>query len=454
MVCWRQALQTRACVGTSVPTTPDAADAEQPHTLMRIGDMGELRYRIHENPFDLKVSDVFGMALRHGNPRRSFLFVSQILGKHQPIEPQALSNACYALATLLAEEYSWPYSAINVPVLSARRDLHRQPIDVPQQTLVIGFAETATAMGHYVFDAFDGDVAYVHSTRECVSEFPEVLRTDEPHSHAREHFLHLRDPSQLFKAEEIIIVDDEISTGATVANLVEAIEGAGNKKRRYSILTFLNWGEQTPSITKLRERGLDVQVFSLLRGVFSCTVNAQLPKPSWRTPIDTLDRVWHEHRLGMPAVKSGSSYAQAGGRFGVHAATRASMEETLSQCGARLSRERRGQNTLCLGSGECMYVPSRLAMTLGENVYFHATTRSPALTVEIADYALTSGICFRAPDDEKRMEYVYNVGRTSVRQPFDELFFFVERAQSVPTTELRRLLASYGFKHLHVVILE
>ncbi|MGA9873923.1 MAG: phosphoribosyltransferase domain-containing protein, partial [Rhodococcus sp. (in: high G+C Gram-positive bacteria)] len=77
------------------------------------------------------------------NPRRAHLLVSEVLGKHIPVEPAVVTDAANRLADL---------------VLAAVGGL-----DVD----VLGFAETATGLGHCVA-AHLGAHCYLHSTRRHV----------------------------------------------------------------------------------------------------------------------------------------------------------------------------------------------------------------------------------------------------------------------------------------------
>ncbi len=54
-------------------------------------------------------------------------------------------------------------------------------------TLVLGYAETATALGHCVAESLDAD--YLHSTRRQVPGYRPVAGFDEEHSHATRHLL-------------------------------------------------------------------------------------------------------------------------------------------------------------------------------------------------------------------------------------------------------------------------
>ncbi|RJY22409.1 phosphoribosyltransferase, partial [Pseudomonas syringae pv. actinidiae] len=85
---------------------------------------------------------LFGFAERR-NPKRAFLFVSRVLGRHIPARPSVM--------------------------LKSFQDLARKiPVDLPGPVLVIGMAETAVGLGagvHRAYSETRSDALYLVSTR-------------------------------------------------------------------------------------------------------------------------------------------------------------------------------------------------------------------------------------------------------------------------------------------------
>src|SRR5690349_10712291 len=88
------------------------------------------------------VTDLLGLALRR-NPKRAHLLVSHVLGKHVPQRPHVVYGHALGLGqrvrALLAED--GPGGAADA--------------------VVVGYAETATGLGHAVADGIGG-VPYLH----------------------------------------------------------------------------------------------------------------------------------------------------------------------------------------------------------------------------------------------------------------------------------------------------
>ena len=176
---------------------------------------------------DLPLEQLCGFASRF-NPKRGYLFVSKVLGKHYPVRPRVMSDVYQRLANKLP--------ALDGPVV------------------VIGMAETATALSQGVYESWlarlerEGskrdDLLYCHTTRYALDR-PLALEFDEPHSHAPQHLLYEPDDPRrrrLFEnAKHLVLIDDEISTGATSANLARAYREKHPQLESLQIVSLKNW---------------------------------------------------------------------------------------------------------------------------------------------------------------------------------------------------------------------
>ncbi|WP_211303362.1 phosphoribosyltransferase domain-containing protein, partial [Streptomyces milbemycinicus] len=90
------------------------------------------------------------------------------------------------------------------------------------RAVVLGYAETATGLGHSVADGL-GLAPYLHSTRRPVAGVAPVGGFEEEHSHATSHLLLPEDPALLATDGPLVLVDDEFSTGRTVLNTIAAL---------------------------------------------------------------------------------------------------------------------------------------------------------------------------------------------------------------------------------------
>ncbi|MBL1289908.1 phosphoribosyltransferase domain-containing protein, partial [Streptomyces sp. For3] len=168
---------------------------------------------------DGELRELLGLALRR-NPKRAHLLVSNVLGKHVPQRPSVVHGVGFELGervrNLLGEA-------------EARR------------AVVLGYAETATGLGHAVADGL-GVAPYLHSTRRPVPGAAQAGGFEEAHSHATSHLLLPEDPDLLNATAEgspLVLVDDEFSTGNTVLNTIRALH-ARYPRDRYVIVALVD----------------------------------------------------------------------------------------------------------------------------------------------------------------------------------------------------------------------
>ncbi|MEV6947833.1 phosphoribosyltransferase [Streptomyces sp. NPDC051172] len=165
---------------------------------------------------DDKLTDLLGLALRR-NPRRAHLLVSNVLGKHVPQSPSVVYGYGIALGRRVRE------------LLGAEE---------AARAVVLGYAETATGLGHSVADGV-GLAPYLHSTRRPVDSVAPAGGFEESHSHATSHLLLPEDPALLVGDGPLVLVDDEFSTGNTVLNTIRDLHGR-YLRRRYVVVALVD----------------------------------------------------------------------------------------------------------------------------------------------------------------------------------------------------------------------
>jgi hypothetical protein len=375
---------------------------------------------------------LLGMALRN-NPRRAQLLVSRVLGKHVPTDPRVVHAAGLLLGALVADALagrparSLPTDLLHAAVhgapgaaaalhTAARHCAAADPVDA----VVLGFAETATALGHCVAEALGG-VDYLHSTRRPVAGVAAAGAFVEEHSHHTGHLLLPSEPDLLAGPRPLVLVDDELSTGRTAVNTITALHRTAPREH-YVLATLVDLREDR--LTGLPD-GVRVDVVALTRARLGLPDDLAERAAALRAeraaapPAASEEAASHErvllNDLGWPAG------LPAGGRHGfttTHHRVFASAAPRLDAGLARAADVRPGERTLVLGTEELMAAPLRLAVGLaqaGHDVRFSTTTRSPAVVVDEPDYALTSGITFPAhdePADGPGPRYAYNVARS------------------------------------------
>lgn len=444
------------------------------HTHNILGDLA-VTVRVRHNPFRLPLEALFGMAARI-NKKRSFLFVSKVLGKHIPVDPHTPLLGGAALALLLARSWSGDAEAHAGLLEEAIRGLVRPEeakrayrrirdagLRLPVPVVFIGFAETATALGHSMYAALEGDRAYLHSTRERIPARRPLIEFEEEHSHAVAHRCYADDEALLAGEGAIVLVDDEITTGKTALNIIEELQ-AKFPRRRYVVASLLDWRseEDERRFAKLEERlGISIETISLVKGTVEVTGGPVAEAAAFEDASSRfepeIDWIYLDDAFELRAQVSenGSGerneapYLAGTGRFGIGRGDDAATDAAVARAAGRLSALRGSGRTLCLGTGEFMYVPMRIAAEMGERISYHSTTRSPVHCAPAADYAVRSGSSFPAPDDSSVTNYIYNIEPGA----YEDLFLFFER--DLPRASLRPMLAAFrrkGFRRIRVVV--
>ncbi|MEW5353697.1 phosphoribosyltransferase [Streptomyces sp. 16-176A] len=390
-----------------------------------------------------ELTGLLGLALRR-NPKRAHLLVSHVLGKHVPQSPAVVYGHGLDLGRRVRE-------------LLGEREAAR--------AVVLGYAETATGLGHSVADGL-GTAPYLHSTRRPVPGVAPAGGFEESHSHATSHLLLPEDPALLAGDGPLVLVDDEFSTGNTVLNTIRDLH-ARHPRERYVVVALVDMRSpaDTARLTDFAERiGARIDLVATASGT------VRLPEDVLRRGRELVAR--HEQ---PPAPQTGAAETGAagriarvaldwpaglpdGGRHGFTPAHRQRLERALPALAGRLAGAlpAGARRVLVLGCEELMYAPLRLAHALeaatDAEVRYSTTTRSPVLAVDDPGYAIRTRLVFPAHDDPADgpgERYAYNVAGAG----FDAVVAVVDSAADTPALHAPEgLLARLAAHTPHVLL--
>lgn len=435
--------------------TPALFTKEISHTVL---NNLKVRIKVAHNPYSLPPESLFSLAARN-NPKRSYLFVSKLIGKHIPVHPRVPFLTGYLLASRLAEWLGLQTSqtkintAANMLTCDCYSDFQIPTYHFPGKALFIGFAETATALGHAVFNCFTGDISYKHTTREHLEGACDTIYFTEEHCHAPEQRLLISDTHSVTENDLLVLIDDEITSGNTCLNIIATIQKKYPQKN-FIILTILDWRTAEANLkyqTAAQALGVQIEVLSLLKGSFdlegdSPVINEPLAVSEESIPAVTMVHgEMGDELTGISPGSKGCTYLGCTGRFGVNISDTKQLIIKATDLGGRLSGMRQGGQTLCLGTGEFMYIPFLIASCMGTGVMVQSTTRSPVHPAQRDDYAVKYAITFEDPFRPGIKNYIYNIPPYH----YDEVFVFWEREVSPEqVAPLVQALAKAGVKQI------
>lgn len=297
---------------------------------------------IEDNLSGFDPNELISVCKRENNSKRDFIFVNRYQGKHVPARPQDILQLFETLRITISKDSRW---------------------NRKENVCIIGFAETATAIGHYIADNIPNkNYYYLQTTREK-SNKQLLVEFKEEHSHATEQALY-GDLQKLQKCDRILFVDDELSTGKTILNFINELEKIG--KFQYSVASFLNLQSEEDE-QKFKEKNIDTY----------CLIKGKIKDKNKKISIEQLSDI-----------------------------------EDLNV----LRNEYEHPKTdLVIGTEEDMYnailKAERLekSNTSGKQYYFQASTRSPICPCNEDDYVLYNRIRFVSAKDDSRIVYLYNL---------------------------------------------
>ena len=372
---------------------------------------------ITENKLEMPVEDVVKMAKRYNNPKRDFLFVNTLLGKHIAVSGveaikmhQSLGDEVYQLFL----RKGW----------------------VDKKVLLVGFAETATALAQSLMyyalrqkEKFPLNiVAYVQTTREKIAENDFInISFEEEHSHATTQKLYF-DPNLDY--DVVLFVEDEITTGNTILNFIAQFEKYQSGKE-YAVASILNWQNDADE-QKFVEK--NVETTYLVRG----KIKEELPQFSISEghTLDLFNKdVQYELELSAtnnPRLPMTMSEFEKYEYFG-------NIEGKILK--KILATKPSEAEVLVIGTEENMFLPTVLASMLNADV--KATTRSPIEPSPTAGYPISSRTILNSAYEGERTTYLYNMKFEDLKK-YHLFVLFIEEKNSFYEKMMCEYLAPYG----------
>ena len=287
--------------------------------------------------------ELFSIAKRYNNSKRTYLIVNKKQAKYLSSKP----SETFAMTNALAQKM-WQ---------SGVKD---------ENTLVIGFAETATALGRLIADHFS-QAFYLTTTREEI--IGKCIEFKEEHSYVVEQRIAIEALSKAHSFNQVVFVDDEFTTGRTLRNLAQAllkeVPSLRNSKK-FAVTVIDRTNEENKE--KLKELGIEIiSLLSFTNDNFEEQVkDIEIIEPK-EVPKDPKEILAVERIGNIPNARLGYTCG------GINTLAQDLLERYKNQI-------QQANNILVLGTEEFMAVPIYFAREIekfGKRVVCHATARSP-----------------------------------------------------------------------------
>jgi len=369
-----------------------------------------------------EIEELVKLAKRENNTKRSYLYVNPLQGKHIPVEPDRMKEMCKLLAELILREHS------------------------KEKLLVIGFAETATAIAACVADNLSNALYFQTTTREREQNDTDFIYFTESHSHATEQFLNAKwFDDYLFMVDRIVFVEDEVTTGNTICKLIDAINTKYNKKKiNFSIASVLN----SMSESRLQEfKDNNIDCIFLMKLPFEYKVDTVVDLQENSKTMYEFIVADDSNMLDVYTIK-GCVNPRYTCRFDDY---RKGVNYLCASIYEREFRDTQYNNMLVIGTEEFMYPAIEFASYVQDRkrdmrIKTHSTTRSPIIAYDKNDYPLTYRAKIISAYENERITYIYNL------EPYDKVVIITD-AKSDTVQNLKCLydaLRSVGNENISV----
>lgn len=334
--------------------------------------------------------DLVRIAKRENNTKRNYLVVDPLQGKHVPVTPSAALNLFKNLAAKLQGKYEG------------------------ERLLLIGFAETATAIGAQA--AITLGTKYIQTTREVIPD-ARYLFFSEAHSHATEQKLVKDDIDRVINdIDRIVFIEDEVTTGNTIMNIIKIITKEYQKKIKFAVASLLN-GMTEESLKIYQDEKIELHylvktdhsgygaVAEQYRcdGLYICAIPENHTHESADIDVQS-EKNMREHIISIPGWMNARRFVDA---KQYETACRKLAETVIAETGVK-----QGERVLVIGTEEFMY-PALLTgqeiEKMGCEVRSHSTTRSPIAVSTEEEYPLHCRYELRSLYDPDRKTFIYDL---------------------------------------------
>lgn len=376
-------------------------------------DKLKINLTVTENTHSLDPEALFQVGARI-NPKRSFLFISKIIGKHLRINPDnmfvsgKLLGLLYYKKMYKTEEFDCLIHNYASYINGLCDYKPAGSISLPKKTLFIGFAETATGIASSVFSLFGENAFFICTTRENSTNFRDKIEFLEEHSHAADQICRIS-KEELDVFEDIVLIDDELTTGNTNLNIISRLNEISPGKK-YMLISILDWrNEENLKKYKIfsKNNSLEIDSVSLIKGNINLKENFVFLKDETdKKPVCVEEK--YSLRTEITEIKINSKNLDSKRIVNHDYILEINKEaESISEY---INNSFDISGSVIIGSGEFIYFPAVICKYLSvlnkSELKYQSFSRSPVLKSFDTDYPVNYKISF---DIDNISYYLYNI---------------------------------------------
>ena len=257
---------------------------------------------------------------------------------------------------------------------------------------------------------------YIQTTREVIPGVNYLFFSEE-HSHATEQKL-VKDDIDRAAAEtdRIIFIEDEVTTGKTIRNIISILDREYDGKFKYSVASLLN-GMSEENLERYKRQG--ISLYYLVKtdhsgygtvaeqyrcdGLYICAIPENHTQESADIDVQS-EKNMREHIISIPGWMNARRFVDA---KQYEAACKKLAKTVITETVVK-----QGERVLVIGTEEFMY-PALLTgyeiEKMGCVVRCHSTTRSPIAVSTGEEYPLHCRYELRSLYDPDRKTFIYDL---------------------------------------------
>lgn len=356
--------------------------------------------------------DLVKIGKRRNNTKRTYLVINQLQGKHLPVSAKQAFEMFDQLTKQIEKEYK------------------------NEKLLLIGFAETATAIGARVATGLP--VLYMQTTREKIEKV-EYLFFSEEHSHATKQKLVKDDLDICMNGiDRIVFIEDEVTTGNTILNIVDILKHTYGNKVQYSVASILN-GMNESAEKKYNQYGIRLHYLVKTDHTHYANVCNMYQEEGTYIEYENNEEGIECNEIEIDGFVDARRLVES--KDYLYA-----CERLWNKLKEKIGDEK--DNVLVLGTEEFMFPALYVALKMeeiGMKVVFHATTRSPICVYKEVEYPVHVSNQINSLYEDRRKTYVYDLKK------YDRVYVVTDATKKGLEKNLIKAIQDVGNDNITIV---